>query len=68
MELQEAVLALEEPARKISDGINAIGAMTMGLTLAKDPYADGLNAMWNYLFDVNQELQAKIQSCLEFIP
>ena len=37
MTYQELLLSLEEPVSRISGGINAIGVMTMGLSLAGDP-------------------------------
>ena len=57
MELQELLLGLEEPVSRIKGGINALGIMTTGLFMAKDPYADGFNAVWNYLVDAEQDLQ-----------
>ena len=67
MELCEALLALEAPARQINDGINALGIMAAGLSMRKDPYADGFNAVWNYLFDINQEFQKQVKICLGLI-
>lgn len=64
MELHEAILALEEPACRISDGINAVGLMAMGLSMARDPYADGFNAVWNYLVDAERDLQRQLRVCL----
>jgi len=65
MKLQEALLALEEPAARINGGINAISAMAIGLSSAKDPYADGLNAIWDYLQNANQDLQDRVKACLD---
>lgn len=50
-------------ANHIHDGINAIGIMTMGLAQVRDPYADGFNAVWNYLIDAEQKLQKRIEQC-----
>ena len=38
-------------------------AMAMGLSYAKDPYAQGFNALYNYLFDANQALHKHLDSC-----
>lgn len=67
MELHEALLALEEPVCRLSGGINAIGVMSMGLSMAKDPYADGSNAVWDYMIDADRDLQKRVQICLELI-
>ena len=47
-------LDLEVIATQISDGINAIGIMTMGL----------FSAVWHYLSQAKQELQRKAESYL----
>ena len=64
MELKEAWLYIENPAARISSGINAIGIMAMGLAQMKDPYADGFNAVWNYLTDAERDFQVQLQACL----
>ena len=65
MELKEALLELENPVHRISDGINAVGLMTMGLAEARDPYADGFNAIWNYLVDAERDFQKQITACMD---
>lgn len=65
MELKEALLELENPVHRISDGINAVGLMTMGLAEARDPYADGFNAIWNFLVDAERDFQNQLQACLD---
>jgi len=65
MELQEALMDLEEPVRRINNGINAVGLMAMGLSRAKDPYSDGLNAIWDYLDDANRDFQERFKACLD---
>lgn len=60
MDTQELLISLEDPINRISGGINAIGAMTMGLSMAKDPYADGFRAIWNYLVDAEQDFQEQL--------
>lgn len=64
MEYLELLLELEEPARRLSSGINAVGIMAMGLTQAKDPYADGFFAIWNYLVDADRDFQKQVENCL----
>jgi len=67
MELREALLALEEPASRINGGINAISIMALGLSSAKDPYADGFNAVWDYLTEANLDFQEKVRTCLKLV-
>ncbi len=67
MELRKAVLALEEPARQMNEGINAVGIMVIGLFAHEDPYADGFHAIWRCLCDANEVFQKQLQTCLEFI-
>ena len=63
MELQELLIDLEDPISRISGGINAIGIMTMGLTQAADPYAEGFNAVWNYLVDAERDFHKQLMAC-----
>ena len=63
MSLREELDALSTAACDISQGINALEAMAMGLSSAKDPYADGLNALYNYLYDADQELRKHLDDC-----
>ncbi len=63
MTYQEAFIDLQDSAGRISDGINAIGIMTMGLAQVRDPYADGFNAIWNYLVDAEQDFQKRLAAC-----
>lgn len=37
--------------------------MALGLSYAKDPYAQGFNALYNYLFDTNQALHKHLDFC-----
>lgn len=57
MDSQELLINLEEPISRISGGINAIGIMAMGLAQLRDPYADGIAAIWHYLLDAERDLQ-----------
>lgn len=65
MEHIEAFINLKDAAGRISDGINAVGLMAMGLSMARDPYADGFNAVWNYLTDAERDFQKQIAACLD---
>lgn len=65
MTYKELLIEIEEPISRISNGINAIGVMTMGLAQAHDPYAGGFNAVWNYLIDAEQDFQKQLSACLD---
>ena len=67
MEHQQALIHLKDAAGYIHDGINAVGIMSMGLAQAKDPYADGFNAIWNYLADAEVNFQKQLQACLNAV-
>lgn len=64
MEYQQALIDLKDAAGCIHDGINAVGIMAMGLAQVRDPYADGFNAIWNYLADAEVNFQKQLQVCL----
>ena len=67
MENTKFILDLEEPAQRVSNGINALGVMAMGLSRLQDPYADGFIGLWNYLLDADRALQRQISLCLNSI-
>lgn len=64
MEYPEVLFDQEGPARRISSEINAIGVMAMGLAQAKDPYAEGFCAVWDYLDDADRDFQKRVKACL----
>lgn len=64
MSLREDLDHLSTAVFDISQGINALEVMALGLSCAKDPYADGFNALHNYLFDANRELRKYLDACM----
>ena len=58
---------LEVAIQDVSQGINALGAMTLGLIQAKDPYADGFNALYTYLYQADMEVHKHLKTCLNGI-
>ena len=62
-ELDDLEIAIQD----VSQGINALGAMTLGLIQAKDPYADGFNALYSYLFQADMEVHKHLTACLDKI-
>lgn len=63
MSLREDLDRLSTAACDISQGINALEAMALGLSHTKDPYAEGFSALYNYLFDANQALHKHLDAC-----
>lgn len=64
MSLHEDLDDLEIAIHNVSQGVNAIGVMTLGLMQAHDPYADGFNALYGYLVDADREVQKHLAACL----
>lgn len=62
-ELDDLAIAIQD----VSQGINALGAMTLGLMQAKDPYSDGFNALYTYLFQADMEVHKHLKTCLNEI-
>lgn len=54
-------------ALDISQGINALELMSLGLAHARDPYAEGFNALYSYLFDANRALCKHLTACMETV-
>ena len=63
MSLREDMDNLDSAIQNVSWGINALGIMSLGLSGAKDPYADGFNALYIYLLDTNKELHKHLDAC-----
>lgn len=62
-ELDDLAIAI----RDVSQGINALGVMTLGLAQARDPYADGFNALYTYLFQADMNVYTRLKTCLDKI-
>ncbi len=58
---------LEEAIQHLSDGLNAIEVMVMGLEQMQDAHAGGLYAVWRYLNGANQEVHRQLAACLNAI-
>lgn len=67
MSLRKEIEDLAMAVREVSQGINAMEAMAMGLEQAQDPYADGFNAICTYLFQANEEVHKHLKTCLNEI-
>lgn len=65
MSLWEDMDNLNTAVQNVSQGINALKAMTLGLLSEKDPYADGFNALSTYLFKADQEVHKYLTTCLK---
>ena len=48
---------LEEAFGRLSDGLNAVELMVLGLEDVQDPYADGLYVIWRYLEREREEIE-----------
>ena len=67
MSLREDLDKLDTAIHNVSQGINALEAMTLGLVQARDPYADGFNALYIYLFQADMEVHKHLKTCLNEI-
>lgn len=58
---------LEEAIQHLSDGLDAIEIMVMGLEQMQDDHAGGLYAIWRYLDETNQEVRRQLNACLDAV-
>ncbi len=65
MSLRGNMDQLEIAIHDISQGINALEVMTLGLMEAQDPYADGFNALFCYMQDADQAVHKHLDNCLK---
>ncbi len=63
MSLWENLDNLEIAVQNVSQGINALEAMALGLGQAQDHYAGGLNALYVYLCEADREVHKHLDSC-----
>lgn len=55
---------LEEAIQHLSDGLDAIEVMVMGLEQEKDAHAGGFYAVWRYLNEAHQEVRRQLDVCI----
>ena len=67
MELHDYLLEMEETMSHLSDGLNAIHLMALGLEEAGDTFAGGLYMVWSYLSRKEQALKQSLEACLEVL-
>jgi len=67
MSLDEELLELDAAVRCLSQGVNALGLMALGLNQVADPYTTGFNALFCYMTDADQEVHQHLKNCLEAI-
>ena len=64
MDIQVQLQELEMAAQHISDGLEAIQVMVLGLDSVGNQYAGALSAIWKYLSDADLELKQCLEVCL----
>ncbi len=57
MSQERILMDLEEAFGRLSDGLNAVELMVLGLEDVQDPYADGLYVIWRYLEREREEIE-----------
>ncbi len=67
MSLHEELLELDSAVRNLFQRVNALEVMSLGLSRALDPYADGFSALLNYMLDADREVRKYIDNCLKAI-
>ena len=63
MDFDDTLMQMEETYHCLSCLLNTLGLMVLGLMQARDPYADGFNALWVALIDADREVQRQISAC-----
>lgn len=67
MELEHHLLEMDETMGRISDGLNAIRLMILGLEEAQDPFAGGLHMVWSYLEREEQAMRENLEACFKVV-
>lgn len=63
MNPDDALMELEETYNRLSCLLNTLGLMVLGLMQARDPYADGFNALWFCLTEADQSMKDCLSAC-----
>ena len=56
---------LEEAIQHLSDGLDAVKMMVMGLEQVQEAHAGGFYAVWRYLDEADQEVHKRLGACLK---
>ena len=67
MDMKSNLIALEESAQRVSDGLAAFRIMVVGLDGAGSEYTGAFHAVWDYLSDADKEFQKQLAACLEAV-
>lgn len=67
MNIREELIDLDAAVNQISNGINAIAAMSRGLDRVDDPYADGFYFISDHLIEAAQNLREQADRCLRAV-
>lgn len=67
MSLHEKLIDLDTALCELSRNVNAAYVMSLGLSQACDPYADGFAALSIHLIDADREVRKRLNDCLNAI-
>ncbi len=67
MDIQVQLYELETAAQRISDGLEAIQIMVLGLDGLGSQYAGALSAIWKYPSDADLEQKQCLAACLKTV-
>ena len=67
MNIQENLLDLDTAVDKLSQGVNAVGLMSMGLVQTQDPYADSFCMLFHYMVEADRAVHAHLEACFKAV-
>jgi hypothetical protein len=67
MNIREELIGLDAAVNQVSNGVNAIAAMSRGLDRVDDPYADGFYFISDHLLEAVQSLREQTDRCLQAV-
>ena len=65
MNLQDQLLELDAAVDKLSQGVNAVGLMSMGLVQMQNPYADSFCMLFHYMAEADRAVRTYLDACFE---
>lgn len=67
MSLQKELLNLDTAVDKLSQGVNAIGLMTLGLVQMQHPYADSFYLLYSCMSEADRQVRSCLDACIKAV-
>ena len=67
MNLQDNLLELDAAVDRLSQGVNAVGLMSMGLVQTQNPYADSFCMLFHCMVEADKAVHTYLDACFKAV-